>query len=71
MGTDDASLIRIVVSRCEVDMIQIKDEFEKNFKKPLGQFIAVSQSLKIIENFKSYSVCNFRTTRLVIMLPFY
>ena len=42
LGTNDLSLIRTVVSRCEVDMVQIKQEFERAYKQPLGKFIAVS-----------------------------
>ncbi|KAK6181663.1 hypothetical protein SNE40_009474 [Patella caerulea] len=39
LGTDDNTLVRIVVSRCEVDMVQIKEEFQKNYKQTLGMFI--------------------------------
>lgn len=42
IGTDDDTLVRIVVSRCEVDMVQIKEEFERLYNKPLGKFTAVS-----------------------------
>lgn len=38
-GTDDEALIRIVVSRCEVDMIEIKNEFMKMYKKSLSTMI--------------------------------
>jgi annexin A7/11 len=38
-GTDDQTLIRVVVSRCEVDMVQIKDAFQRNYGKSLVQFI--------------------------------
>ncbi|KAJ8307174.1 hypothetical protein KUTeg_015258 [Tegillarca granosa] len=40
LGTDDDRLCRVLVSRCEVDMVQIKEEFQKNFKQTLGMFIA-------------------------------
>ena len=38
-GTDDNTLIRIVVSRSEVDMVEIKTEFMKQYKKSLGTMI--------------------------------
>ncbi|KAK3106197.1 hypothetical protein FSP39_014869 [Pinctada imbricata] len=40
LGTDDDRLCRILVSRCEVDMVQIKEEFQREFKQTLGMFIA-------------------------------
>lgn len=42
LGTDDNTLVRIVASRCEVDMVQIKQEFQRNYKQSLASFIAVS-----------------------------
>ena len=41
VGTNDLSLTRTIVSRCEVDMVQIKTEFERAYKEPLGKFIKV------------------------------
>ena len=41
LGTHDDTLIRVVVSRCEIDMVQIKDEFQRQFGKSLDSFIAV------------------------------
>ena len=41
LGTDDKTLIRVVVSRCEVDMVQIKDEFGSAYGHTLEQFIKV------------------------------
>ena len=42
LGTDDESLLRVVISRCEEDMVQIKEAFERDYKQTLGQFIAVN-----------------------------
>ncbi|XP_076456172.1 annexin A6-like [Babylonia areolata] len=39
LGTDDDTLVRVVASRCEVDMVQIKEEFQRNFKQSLYSFI--------------------------------
>ncbi|CAG5117720.1 unnamed protein product [Candidula unifasciata] len=39
LGTDDRTLIRIVVSRCEVDMKQIKAEFQRRYGQSLEAFV--------------------------------
>ncbi|CAN0147004.1 unnamed protein product [Lampetra planeri] len=38
-GTDDATLMRIMVSRCEVDMLDIRAEFKRLYGKSLYSFI--------------------------------
>jgi hypothetical protein len=38
-GTNDRTLIRVVVTRCEVDMVQIKEEFKKKYNQSLEAFI--------------------------------
>ncbi|XP_022111170.1 uncharacterized protein LOC110990467 isoform X2 [Acanthaster planci] len=40
LGTDDDSLMRILISRCEVDMQNVKAEFQKAYNQTLGKFIA-------------------------------
>ncbi len=40
LGTDEHTLNRIVVSRCEVDMKQVKEEFQKLYDKPLEKEVA-------------------------------
>ena len=42
LGTDDDTLVRVVASRCEVDMVQIKEAFKYEYGKTLGKFISVS-----------------------------
>lgn len=42
IGTDDDTLVRVVVSRCEIDMVQIKEQFERLTSQTLQQYIAVS-----------------------------
>ncbi|KAM7533338.1 hypothetical protein Aperf_G00000126372 [Anoplocephala perfoliata] len=39
MGTDDDSLIRVIVTRCEIDMIQIKEAFKAEYNQTLGEFV--------------------------------
>lgn len=39
LGTDDSTLIRVMVSRCEVDMLEIRSEFKKMYGKSLHSFI--------------------------------
>ncbi|MEE6479121.1 hypothetical protein FKM82_012141 [Ascaphus truei] len=39
LGTDDNTLIRVMVSRCEIDMLEIRSEFKKAYKKSLHSFI--------------------------------
>ncbi|KAL4240205.1 hypothetical protein ACF0H5_000999 [Mactra antiquata] len=38
-GTDDRTLIRVIVTRAEVDMVQIKQEFQKMYGQSLEQFV--------------------------------
>jgi annexin A7/11 len=41
-GTRDRALIRIIVLRSEIDMVQIKAEFQRKYKKTLESFIRVN-----------------------------
>jgi hypothetical protein len=38
-GTKDDTLVRVIVTRCEIDMVQIKAEFQRAFGKTLESFI--------------------------------
>lgn len=42
LGTNDKKLIRLVVTRSEVDMGEIKEAFEKLYEKSLENYITVS-----------------------------
>ncbi|GCB61418.1 hypothetical protein scyTo_0007050 [Scyliorhinus torazame] len=44
LGTDDKTLIRIMASRCEVDMLDIRAEFKKMYGQSLYSFIADDSS---------------------------
>lgn len=39
LGTNDKSLVRIAVTRCEIDMLDIREEFQKKHGKTLSSFI--------------------------------
>ena len=39
IGTTDKSLIRLVATRCEIDMMDIKDAFQRKYGKSLKSFI--------------------------------
>ena len=41
LGTDDDRLIRLVVTRCEVDMGEIKQVFGQQYNESLEDFISV------------------------------
>ena len=47
LGTNDRVLVRVMVSRCEVDMVQIKKTFYQKYHKTLGSFIKVHDAVLV------------------------
>ncbi|XP_030835585.1 annexin-B12 isoform X2 [Strongylocentrotus purpuratus] len=39
LGTDDDTLMRVIISRVEIDMVEIKQEFQRAYNQSLGRFI--------------------------------
>ena len=49
LGTKESTLVRIIISRCEIDMVQIKQKFEPLAKSRLASYLKVN-----IKNFNLY-----------------
>ena len=71
VSSSSACLIRIIVSRSEVDMVQIKQKFEALYKKSLADWIKVSRAQVTCSSIQLRhcsirSFCQLRATHLAI-----
>ena len=58
LGTDDDALIRIIVSRCEIDLANIKYEYERAHGKTLLSAVKVIFLCYSLQNIKNTSYRN-------------
>ena len=48
LGTKESTLVRIIISRCEIDMVQIKQKFEQLAKSSLASYLKVIEIVKTL-----------------------
>lgn len=53
LGTNDRQLIRLVVTRCEIDMVEVKRDYQRLFGESLADAIKVSE-FSIVLSYYNY-----------------
>jgi len=67
LGTTDSVLIRIMVSRAEIDMLDIKAQFLKMYGKTLHSFIKVRGGEKLLSA-KALQYISFNLIMIIAVL---
>lgn len=55
MGTNDNQLIRLIVTRCEIDLNDIKSAFEQKYGKSLRSWIKVGLIIFFLQLFSFHA----------------
>ena len=64
-GTDDSALIRIIVSRCEIDLANIKHEYEKIYGRTLLSAVKVIHLMLFSNSFIDFI---FNRVKLLVII---